>query len=204
MSGVNSFFVVEVLVISYNVECFFFSSRRRHTRCALVTGVQTCALPIYRRPVVQAIENVAIARGEVLEIPLRSTYQDRNPLFLGLMNESPFRPLPDFISLTAHGDGTGTIRIAPGANQRGDTTILAYATDNGDGLGEPLSGGYLFNISVTSPNEAPVLSYLGPVVAVPGYALISEERRGGNECVITIRPRWSPFPSTKNSHNLFK
>src|SRR3546814_11316033 len=28
------------------VLCFFFSSRRRHTRCALVTGVQTCALPI--------------------------------------------------------------------------------------------------------------------------------------------------------------
>src|SRR3546814_10186565 len=26
--------------------CFFFSSRRRHTRCALVTGVQTCSLPI--------------------------------------------------------------------------------------------------------------------------------------------------------------
>src|SRR3546814_12643753 len=27
---------------------FFFSSRRRHTRCALVTGVQTCALPIWQ------------------------------------------------------------------------------------------------------------------------------------------------------------
>src|SRR3546814_16700393 len=26
----------------------FFASRRRHTRCAVVTGVQTCALPIYR------------------------------------------------------------------------------------------------------------------------------------------------------------
>src|SRR3546814_3608647 len=26
--------------------CFCISSRRRHTRCALVTGVQTCALPI--------------------------------------------------------------------------------------------------------------------------------------------------------------
>src|SRR3546814_3320055 len=26
---------------------FFFSSRSRHTRCALVTGVQTCALPIF-------------------------------------------------------------------------------------------------------------------------------------------------------------
>src|SRR3546814_17568837 len=32
------------------VLCFFFSSRRRHTRCALVTGVQTCALPICDRP----------------------------------------------------------------------------------------------------------------------------------------------------------
>src|SRR3546814_17910198 len=31
------------MIISY---CFFFSSTRRHTRCALVTGVQTCALPI--------------------------------------------------------------------------------------------------------------------------------------------------------------
>src|SRR3546814_10300147 len=28
---------------------FFFSSRRRHTSCALVTGVQTCALPIFLR-----------------------------------------------------------------------------------------------------------------------------------------------------------
>src|SRR3546814_4471787 len=32
----------------YVVFFFFFSSRRRHTRCALVTGVQTCALPISR------------------------------------------------------------------------------------------------------------------------------------------------------------
>src|SRR3546814_15747787 len=30
--------------------CFFFASRRRHTRCALVTGVQTCALPIAANP----------------------------------------------------------------------------------------------------------------------------------------------------------
>src|SRR3546814_15786615 len=34
---------------------FFFSSRRRHTRCALVTGVQTCALPISRRDRTQDI-----------------------------------------------------------------------------------------------------------------------------------------------------
>src|SRR3546814_8447620 len=42
-----------MLVASYVSDCmfyiccsFFFSSRRRHTRCALGTGVQTCALPI--------------------------------------------------------------------------------------------------------------------------------------------------------------
>src|SRR3546814_7363805 len=38
----NSYVVVVIF-------CFFFSSRRRHTRCALVTGVQTCALPILPR-----------------------------------------------------------------------------------------------------------------------------------------------------------
>src|SRR3546814_7996872 len=32
-----------------SIYVLFFSSRRRHTRCALVTGVQTCALPISRR-----------------------------------------------------------------------------------------------------------------------------------------------------------
>src|SRR3546814_5259021 len=35
--------IVTVLLVIF---FFFFSSRRRHTRCALVTGVQTCALPI--------------------------------------------------------------------------------------------------------------------------------------------------------------
>src|SRR3546814_4145142 len=34
------------VVVMFFLFFFFFSSRRRHTRCALVTGVQTCALPI--------------------------------------------------------------------------------------------------------------------------------------------------------------
>src|SRR3546814_14893222 len=58
----------------------FFSSRRRHTRCALVTGVQTCALPIYggymdergyvflvdrlKDMIVSGAENVYSAEGE--------------------------------------------------------------------------------------------------------------------------------------------
>src|SRR3546814_4784559 len=38
-------FVTDMRILRLSL-CFFFSSRRRHTRCALVTGVQTCALPI--------------------------------------------------------------------------------------------------------------------------------------------------------------
>src|SRR3546814_6645861 len=44
---------------------FFFSSRRRHTRCALVTGVQTCALPISSRDiVVRLTERLAVPARE--------------------------------------------------------------------------------------------------------------------------------------------
>src|SRR3546814_8943268 len=82
--------------------CFFFSSRRRHTRCALVTGVQTCALPIsgfpgalaeqeamnfihdYRSPRVifgpdslarlpQELERLGIDRALVLTTPAQAT-----------------------------------------------------------------------------------------------------------------------------------
>src|SRR3546814_12735049 len=38
---------------------FFFSSRRRHTRCALVTGVQTCALPIYPGQETKALDGLS-------------------------------------------------------------------------------------------------------------------------------------------------
>src|SRR3546814_2641563 len=40
-------YVVDVMPCCGVFDLCFFSSRRRHTRCALVTGVQTCALPIW-------------------------------------------------------------------------------------------------------------------------------------------------------------
>src|SRR3546814_1992513 len=60
----------------YRLVIFFFSSRRRHTRCALVTGVQTCALPIYEVAAQQmlgfvqcAAADPAIAFGDQMELP---------------------------------------------------------------------------------------------------------------------------------------
>src|SRR3546814_4146628 len=61
------------LVILY----FFFSSRRRHTRCALVTGVQTCALPIWlsSSETVEAgvVARPAISRTGAIAPPHRMT-----------------------------------------------------------------------------------------------------------------------------------
>src|SRR3546814_2323617 len=56
MFGLCVFWSVFTILLEFCTLCdtdvlcvvvFFFSSRRRHTRCALVTGVQTCALPIF-------------------------------------------------------------------------------------------------------------------------------------------------------------
>src|SRR3546814_4196983 len=55
---------------------FFFSSRRRHTSCALVTGVQTCALPISLSAAIRKLE-------EDLGVPLVA----RDHRFTGLTPE---------------------------------------------------------------------------------------------------------------------
>src|SRR3546814_1254289 len=51
----SSFFLLNIQMFYCFFICvfFFFSSRRRHTRCALVTGVQTCALPISASPPIE-------------------------------------------------------------------------------------------------------------------------------------------------------
>src|SRR3546814_7666933 len=56
--------------------CFFFSSRRRHTRCALVTGVQTCALPISSRALM-LLDGVPVADPFFGYIPLSALAPER-------------------------------------------------------------------------------------------------------------------------------
>src|SRR3546814_8987426 len=60
---------VSVLLVIMCVFWFFFSSRRRHTRCALVTGVQTCALPISALAAV-----VIVALFDFFFVPPRFTF----------------------------------------------------------------------------------------------------------------------------------
>src|SRR3546814_1203445 len=57
-------FLFVVFFCTYCV--FFFSSRRRHTRCALVTGVQTCALPIWLPPLCESCCKTTLFRTYIL------------------------------------------------------------------------------------------------------------------------------------------
>src|SRR3546814_2827896 len=63
---------------------FFFSSRRRHTRCALVTGVQTCALPISTVPGTAAADDSAsyrerLPQDEVIYFVLPDRFANGDP-----------------------------------------------------------------------------------------------------------------------------
>src|SRR3546814_12424064 len=55
---------------------FFFSSRRRHTRCALVTGVQTCALPIYPVAVAAVLAEQRVDVETLVAAILHDTIED--------------------------------------------------------------------------------------------------------------------------------
>src|SRR3546814_3232715 len=79
-----------ILVMIHLVIVFFFSSRRRHTRCALVTGVQTCAVPIchFRLPVLHPA-------GRTLLHPRRRTDARRRALPAAGRRRPGVRAAPD-------------------------------------------------------------------------------------------------------------
>src|SRR3546814_4689153 len=79
---------------------FFVSSRRRHTRCALVTGVQTCALPISSKlglgigqslSVEEAIKVVAVKSANDIAVALAEKVGGSEANFARLMTRSEER-----------------------------------------------------------------------------------------------------------------
>src|SRR3546814_18203599 len=61
------------------VMSYFFSSRRRHTRCALVTGVQTCALPISLVDWLQAVAREQLSGGLLMTLRELRILAERHP-----------------------------------------------------------------------------------------------------------------------------
>src|SRR3546814_1610901 len=93
---------------------FFFSSRRRHTRCALVTGVQTCALPIFTDPFNLVMEKVLS--------PTVAICNGRETILLGTYNYMGMTFDDDVIAagkeaLDKFGSGTTGSRVLNGTYQ---------------------------------------------------------------------------------------
>src|SRR3546814_7586589 len=94
---------------------FFFSSRRRHTRCALVTGVQTCALPIY----IGGLDAARDKMIEGIELPLKHPEAFRR---LGI------RPAKGFLLYGP--PGTGKTLLAKAAARESDANFIAIKSSD--------------------------------------------------------------------------
>src|SRR3546814_18110676 len=134
----------------YYSSLFFFSSRRRHTICALVTGVQTCALPIF--PLIQVDDPGDIIPGEP-NTPGARCALDSLELAAGL----------------ARSGAAGAVVTAPvskaqlysiGFTHDGQTEFVA------DRLG--IAGGHVAKINVGPPLRAVPLPLPPPHPQVPG------------------------------------
>src|SRR3546814_13894228 len=76
----------------FDVCVFFFSSRRRHTRCALVTGVQTCALPIsWANADVKGTEDITVTAGRAITATKIDTPLVETPQAISVIDDTVFR-----------------------------------------------------------------------------------------------------------------
>src|SRR3546814_16218509 len=129
---------------------FFFSSRRRHTRCALVTGVHTCALPIWvraKRASISASRRVmgAQIRGARFERKHRDARRDDawqtgpvrrkdDPMTYAItgLDPQPFAPL--FAMNDAALAARGARRVPPNADRGSQCPLTMEDARAGGGL----------------------------------------------------------------------
>jgi len=85
-----------------------------------------------------------------------------NPIILTAENAQPGFPLPDFVTFTDNGDGTGLFRFEPTAGDRGEYAMTLLAADDGDGGGQwaELENAFTFVVTVEAENEPPVFDYI--------------------------------------------
>src|SRR3546814_149551 len=153
----------------------FSSSRRRHTRCALVTGVQTCALPIYPEPVEMLLPDGRITQGE-----------HGRHLHLNVRPEAPVR-----ILLTGHMD---TVFAVDHPFQ-----MLGWLEEgmlNGPGVADMKGGLALMLAALTAFETSPLASRLGYEVVInsdeevgsPSSARLIEQAAQGKIAALTYEP----------------
>src|SRR3546814_48814 len=152
--------------------CFFFSSRRRHTRCALVTGVQTCALPISEG---EWTDLSAAALAEMMQVNLSAPVmlaktlvaasEGKRPAIVHIVDQRVVHPVPDQIayslSKSALWQATATLAVAFGSRARVNAVApgLTMATDD-------YSAGQIDRLAKLMPlGELPVPAQIADAVA---------------------------------------
>src|SRR3546814_3531179 len=149
--------------------CCFFSGRSRHTRCALVTGVQTCALPICLSDQIVILSFAPEGCGA----PSCVAQQALLARVREAVNITPMRDLVTFVVVAEAGDG---------GEKPAASNIITV---------EPSQG-------ATAASLAARFADLTPREGVSPKAHVldrrrTEDRRVGKECVSTFRSRWSPY-----------
>src|SRR3546814_294990 len=136
-------------MVCFTVLVFFFSSRWRHTRCALVTGVQTCALPIY-----QADKEGGKPKGFALNQPV--TFQRtstkrmlESPNVLAVLPGSDPALSDEYVLLMAHLDHLGVRESAKGPDK-----VYNGAMDNASGVATMLAVAKAFIESGERPKRS--------------------------------------------------
>src|SRR3546814_6253619 len=146
---------------------FFFSSRRRHTRCALVTGVQTCALPISK----------VLVRNFVPADQFKRTAA--GPTEAGAGN-APTRIVSVVRGEEPHLVAVDGTEFPVGSEVPGHGRLVSIGKS-----AHVVSADGMLHKVVPRPVTA------AEIEAAAGK--ISEERRVGKECVSTCKSRWSPY-----------
>src|SRR3546814_5306768 len=203
--------LVSFMSIIY-VVFFFLSSRRRHTRCALVTGVQTCALPIYPERVKQyqvceeivpeeyggdvPFVGVSAKTGEGIDTLLENVLLQAEILELTAPVDAPAKGIVMEARLDKGRGPVATILVQSGTLNRGDAVLAGSSFGRVRAMlnenGKPVTS--------AGPSMPVEIQGLTEVPAAGDEVLRSEERRVGKECDSQVRFRWSPVLN-KKKHN---
>src|SRR3546814_3979043 len=147
----------------------------RHTICALVTGVQTCALPI--------LQDLLDAGG--ITMPMSSELCEPRPGDEDLKVIIIRRSTLEWVLRKA-------VEAQAGVDLRTAAGVAGLVAPSRDEAGRPIVTGVRLEDGTTIDADV-VLAATGRRGPVPEW-LRSEERRGGKECVSPCRYRWSPYP----------
>src|SRR5262249_32254776 len=111
-----------------------------------------------------------IHRGDVVDLNVRASDLDIEPLTLTSASALPGFPLPRFATFVDHGGGVGTLHFAPGVGDSGNYALQVSATDQGAGdpSGVSLTTSYTFVLTVSADNEPPTLDAINDKVAIVG------------------------------------